>query len=111
MTCAPLGLMGLFPAMVSEILKWKKETVTALQELCTDFRELPSEPAALEAVAPDGQEPPWVEWERHIEENRISRKRAKRKVAAAVRRFVPGDDNRDFIPAMPVVKNLSLIHI
>ena len=37
--CAPLGLLGLSPALVTKVSKWKRSTQTALVDLCTDFRE------------------------------------------------------------------------
>ena len=35
--CAPLGLLGLSPALVTKVSKWKRSTQTALVDLCTDF--------------------------------------------------------------------------
>ena len=77
--CAPIGLLGLSPALVARVAHWKRKTQAALVELCTDYREVQSAPGLAEQPCADEQPPPWDAWGSFIDATDAQRTDDKRK--------------------------------
>ena len=66
--CAPIGLLGLSPALVTRVAKWSRKSQQALVDLCTDYREVKSDPGGLAEQTCSGEQPlPWDAWDNFID--------------------------------------------